>query len=148
MRFAQNILRFLFQSTPPCEGATALSRLQAHALTRTFTEDEIFSWQSWAEEMVGKFHRASSAVEGRNGFISRIFHNRRGLSLERLKALPVLHNYLIERADGSTAAERLFGEKPPDLFEWLLERMGELPLPRRSRTRVESNPLDLLFVPA
>lgn len=105
-------------------------------------------WQNWAEEMVGKFHRASSAVEGRNGFLSQIYHNHRGLRSKRLKSLTVLHNYFITRLDGSTAAQRLFGEKPPDLFEWLLHQMGALPLPRKSRRRVKSNSLNLLSVPA
>lgn len=126
----------------------ALVVFHSHALTGTFSEDEILFWQNWAQEMVGKFHRASSAVEGRNGFLSQIYHNHRGLSLKRLKALTVMHNYFITRADGSTAAERLFGEKPPDLFEWLLHQMGELPLPRKSRKYVKSNPLNLLSVPA
>jgi hypothetical protein len=120
----------------------------AHALTGTFSEDEILFWQNWAQEMVGKFHRASSAVEGRNGFLSQIYHNNRGLDSNRLKALTVMHNYFTTRSDGSTAAQRLFGERPPDLFEWLLHRMGELPLPRKPRKRVKSNPLNLLSVPA
>jgi len=126
----------------------ALVVFYTHALTGTFSEDEILFWQNWAGEMVGKFHRASSAVEGRNGFLSQIYHNNRGLSSKRLKALTVLHNYFITRSDGSTAAQRLFGEKPPDLFEWLLHQMGELPLPRKPRKRVNSNPLNLLSVPA
>lgn len=126
----------------------ALVAFHAHVLTGTFSEDEILFWQNWAQEMVGKFHRASSAVEGRNGFLSQIYHNKRGLSSKRLKALTVMHNYFIIRSDGSTAAQRFFGEKPPDLFEWLLHRMGELPLPRKARKRVESNPLNLLSVPA
>ena len=126
----------------------ALVVFYTHALTGTFSEDEILFWQNWAEEMVGKFHRASSAVEGRNGFLSQIHHNNRGLNSNRLKSLTVMHNYFTKRSDGSTAAQRLFGEKPPDLFEWLLHQMGELPLPRKARKRVESNPLNLLSVPA
>jgi len=126
----------------------ALVIFYTHALTGTFSEDEILFWQNWAQEMVGKFHRASSAVEGRNGFLSQIYHNNRGLNSKRLKALTVMHNYFITRSDGSTAAQRLFGEKPPDLFEWLLHQMGELPLPRKPRKHVKSNPLNLLSVPA
>ncbi|MDH3327523.1 MAG: DUF6399 domain-containing protein [Gammaproteobacteria bacterium] len=126
----------------------ALVVYHTHALTGTFSEDEILFWQNWAQEMVVKFHRASSAVEGRNGFLTQIYNNHRGLSPNRLKAPAVLHNFFITRPDGSTAVERLFGEKPPDLLEWLLHRMGELPLPRKSRKRVKSNPLNLLSVPA
>lgn len=125
----------------------ALDALHAHALTRTFSQDDIQSWQQWASEMVGNFHRASSAVEGRNGFLSQIHHNRRGLSPKRLKALTVLHNFFITRADGSTAAERLFGTKPPDLFEGVLRQMGDLPLPRAPRKTAQSNKLNLLICP-
>ena len=126
----------------------ALDSFQAHPLTGTFSEDELLFWQNWAQKMVGKFHRASSAVEGRNGFLSQIYHNKRGLNSNNLKVLTVMHNYFTTRADGSTAAQRLFGEKPPDLFEWLLHQMGELPLPRKPRKRIKSNPLNLLSVPA
>ncbi|MCP4348474.1 MAG: transposase family protein [Desulfobacterales bacterium] len=126
----------------------ALFAFHTHALTGTFSGDELLFWQNWAQEMVGKFYRASSAVEGRNGFLSQIYHNKRGLSSKSLKALTVMHNYFTIRSDGSTAAQRLFGEKPPDLFEWLLHRMGELPLPRKARKRVVSNPLNLRSVPA
>ena len=129
----------------------ALSILQAHALTQACIDNDaeryVF-WQNWALKMAGKFHRASSAVEGRNGFLSQIYHNLRGLSPNRLKALTVLHNYFITRADGTTAAERFFEKKPPDLLEWLTDRMGELPLPRKSRKQVQGNSLNLGFVPA
>ena len=45
----------------------------------------------------------------------------------------ILHNYWIKRDDGTTATERLFKVKPPDVFEWLLDNMPELALPRKSR---------------
>jgi len=38
----------------------------------------------------------------------------------------------IRREDGTTAAERLFGDPFPDLFEWIVEHMGELPLHSRA----------------
>lgn len=128
----------------------ALSILHGHVLTQAFSEyeEDFLYWQSWALTMVEKFHRASSAVEGRNGFLSQIYHNRRGISENRLKALTVLHNYFITRADGSTAAERFFGKKPPDLLDWLICRMGELPLPRESKKTVHGKSLNLGFVPA
>ena len=78
-----------------------------------------------------KFQRTSSAVEGRNGTLSRMNHNLRAVPLTRLKALTVVHNFGIKRQDGTTAAVRLFGEKFPDIFEWIAERMGDLPMPRR-----------------
>jgi len=36
----------------------------------------------------------------------------------------------------------------PDLFSWLLDEMGELLLPRKSRKRIVANPLKLLRVPS
>ena len=72
----------------------------------------------------------------------------RGLSGKRLKALTVIHNYDVKREDGNTAAMRLFNTDFPDLFLWVLDRMGELPLPRKSRERLTFNPLKLLGVPS
>ena len=105
-------------------------------------------WLTWAENMSRQFHRSSSAVEGRNGCLSQMYHNGRGLSQKRLKALTVIHNYGIKREDGTTAAMRLFDTEFPDLFSWLLGEMGELPLPRKGQTRVVYNPLKLLGVPS
>ncbi|MBF0585105.1 MAG: hypothetical protein HQL80_12845 [Magnetococcales bacterium] len=98
--------------------------------------------------MADKFQRTSSAVEGRNGCLSQMYHNGRGLTIQRLKALTVIHNFDCRRGDGTTAAERLFGTQFPDLFEWVVGRMGELPPARKSRERVIPNPLILLPVPA
>ncbi|SHN93356.1 hypothetical protein BHECKSOX_104, partial [Bathymodiolus heckerae thiotrophic gill symbiont] len=35
----------------------------------------------------------------------------------------------------------------PDLFSWLLNEMGELPLPRKERGVAKPNPLKLIDVP-
>ena len=79
--------------------------------------------------------------EGRNGCLAQKHHQGRGLSQPRLASLTVIHNYGIQREDGLTAAARLFETKFPDLFDWLLGQMGELPLPRKTRERVTQNPL-------
>ncbi|MEA1867790.1 MAG: DUF6399 domain-containing protein [Thermodesulfobacteriota bacterium] len=55
-----------------------------------------------------------------------------------------MHNFDLRRADGTTSAKRLFDVKFPDLFEWTLERVGSLPMPRKARNRSVSNPLILL----
>ena len=59
-----------------------------------------------------------------------------------------MHNYGLTRSDGTTAAQRLFGTPFPDLFEWLVEQMGELPLARKGKRRASPNPLNLNRVPA
>jgi hypothetical protein len=80
---------------------------------------------------VSRFVRSSSCVEGRNGQLSLHHHGCHALSPAKLKALTVLHNYFSTRADGSTAAERFFGQKPADLFEWLLQRFPDPPRPAK-----------------
>lgn len=128
--------------------AQALAAYHADPLTQRLSSVDVARWRAWAEWMTDKFQRTSSAVEGRNGCLSQMYHNGRGMTVRRLKALTVSHNFDHRRSDGTTAAERLFGMPFPDLFEWTVERMGELPLARKSRERVISNPLILQSVPA
>ena len=85
------------------------------------------------KELVGLFARSSSCVEGRNGRLALFHHGQTRLSSSRLAALTVVHNYLSERADGTTPAERFFGQKPADAFSWLLERMPRLSRPAAKR---------------
>ena len=125
----------------------ALAMWQANPITLNLSSAEIERWRAWAEWMAGKFQRASSAVEGRNGCLSQMYHNGRGLTKPRLKALTVIHNFDLKRTDGTTAAERLFGTQFPDLFEWVADRMEELPLPREGRKRAFHNPLIPQTVP-
>jgi len=126
----------------------ASDNFNAHPLSATLPESEIQRWLMWAENMARQFLRSSSAVEGRNGCLSQMYHNGRGLTEKRLRALTVIHNYWIKRSDGTTAAMRLFDTEFPDPFLWLLDKMGDLPLPRKSRERVIANPLELVAVPA
>ena len=126
----------------------AVHAFNAHPVTATLSESEIQRWLTWAESMARQFHGSSSAVEGRNGCLAQMYHNGRGLSQQRLRALTVIHNYGLKREDGTTAAMRLFETDFPELFPWLLEKMGALPLPRKGRVRVIDNPLKLIDVPA
>ena len=125
----------------------ALAAYAAHPVTQTMSKQDLDRWRSWAEWASNNFHRASSAVEGRNGSLAQSYHNGRGLSNRRLSALTVVHNYDTRRSDGSTPAERLFGGQFPDLFDWLLNQMGALPLPRKPRQRVVHDPLATGAVP-
>ena len=104
-------------------------------MTGAMTEEEWSRWQSWGEWIVTKFQRTSSAVEGRNGVLSRMNHAQRSIPLQRLKVLTVIHNFGITRKDGTTAAERLFGQPFPDMFEWIVARIDDLPLPRERVAR-------------
>ena len=104
--------------------------LEQHPLTPELINDK--QLLAWAEWMVSNFQRTSSAVEGRNGWLSQIHHNGRGLTPDRLKALTVIHNYYLKRSDGTTAAQRLFGKEFDDPFEWLVQHLTALPLARAS----------------
>jgi hypothetical protein len=99
------------------------------------TEEQRREVERVSKEVVGLFARSSSCVEGRNGRLSLFGHGQTRLSSNRLKALTVVHNYLVRREDGTTAAERFFGKKHPDAFEWLLERLPELPRPAAKRPK-------------
>ena len=78
------------------------------------------------------FQRSSSCVEGRNGQLSLKHHALHRFTSRKLQALTVLHNYLVRRSDGTTAAERFYGTASQDLFGWLL---GRLSIPARPRLR-------------
>lgn len=119
----------------------AVKAFDEDAFTKNLSPDTLQYWLAWCEEKVTHFQRTSSAVEGRNGCLSQIYHNRRGLTEARLQALTVIHNYGTFRPDGSTPASRLYEQAFPDLFEWLLREMGPLPLPRKSRAKKKANPL-------
>lgn len=81
------------------------------------------------------FVRSTACVEGRNGQLALRHHSLHRLSNRRLAAMTVIHNYHIQRTDGTTAAERLFGQPPEPLFEWLVENLEPPPRPRASRFR-------------
>lgn len=79
------------------------------------------------------FQRASSCVEGRNGQLSLRHHSLHSLSPARLNALTIVHNYCLRRPDGTTAAERFFGSKHDDLFEWLVAHLDPPARPAKKR---------------
>lgn len=121
--------------------------LRHHDFTTTLTSDEFDHWHEWSRRMASKFHRASSAVEGRNGYLSQRHHAARGFWSNHLQVLTVIHNFDLKRSDGTTAAQRLFSRPFPNLFSWVMEQMGELPRPRISKKSVKSTTLTLQSVP-
>jgi hypothetical protein len=93
-----------------------------------------------AQECAQLFQRSSSCVEGRNGQLALQHHGLHRISNRKLAALTTAHNYFVKRDDGTTAAERFFGSKPRDLFEWLLDKVnisGRPALERQRPKRVE-----------
>jgi len=108
--------------------------LREHPLWIGFSPEIQIIWQRRALDCAQVFQRSSSCVEGRNGQLSLKFHAFRHVNPKTLRVLTVLHNFFIRRADGSTAAERFFEEKPQDLFNHLLDKI-ELPRPRKKHKR-------------
>ena len=107
----------------------------------SLSEEERTVVEDVARASAGLFQRSSSSVEGRNGRLSLQQHGPSRVSERRLKALTVIHNYQVKRSDETTAAERFFGQKPKGLFNWLLQRMPDLPRP--AATRSPSTPSSL-----
>jgi hypothetical protein len=105
----------------------------AHPLTHYFAPEVLEGWKQWAMEHVRAFQRASSAVEGRNGYLSQMQHNHRGLPKRRYQVWSALYNFDCYASDGSTPASRFFRCEFPDLFETVLSHIDELPRPRERR---------------
>ena len=83
-----------------------------------------------AAKLAEVFQRSSSNVEGRNGYLSRRNHQLRGLDHPRKReCLTAMHNFFLTRADGTTAAERFFGQKPRSMFAVILASVEIPPAP-------------------
>jgi hypothetical protein len=83
-----------------------------------------------AQELAEVFQRSSSTVEGRNGYLSLRNHQLRGLDHPRKReCLTAIHNFFLTRPDGTTAAERFFGQKPRAMFAAILESVEIPPAP-------------------
>ena len=104
---------------------------ERHPCTRQLTPEVLAGWKSWAAQHARAFQRASSAVEGRNGYLAQMQHNHRGLPTRRYQVWTVLHNFDCRASDGTTPAARFFRRAFPDLFESVLAQIDELPLPRQ-----------------
>lgn len=83
-----------------------------------------------AARLAEVFQRSSANVEGRNGSLSLRNHQLRGLDHPRKRAcLPAVHNFFLTRPDGTTAAERFFGQKPRSMFATILASVEIPPAP-------------------
>jgi hypothetical protein len=106
---------------------------ERHACTRQLQPEVLVGWNAWAAEHAKTFQRASSAVEGRNGSLSQMQHNHRGLPTRRFPVWTVLHNFDCRATEGTTPASRFFRRSFPDLFERVVSQIDELPMPRQCR---------------
>jgi transposase len=113
--------------TPLFEPGGALSQLRPE--TQSVLRQQ-------AQELAEVFQRSSSNVEGRNGYLSLRNHQLRGLDRPRKRAgLTAIHNFFLLRPDGTTAAERFFGQKPRSMFTVILDSVELPPAPRNPQRR-------------
>jgi hypothetical protein len=106
---------------PLLEPGGALSALSPEALAQLHDE---------AKRLATVFQRSSSNVEGRNGYLSLRSHQLRGLDLPRKReCFTAIHNFFLAQPDGTTAAERFFGQKPRSMFAAILESVELAPAP-------------------
>jgi hypothetical protein len=118
---------------------TVEEAFERHPCTRKLTPELLADWKAWAAEHAKAFQRASSAVEGRNGYLSQMQHNHRGLPTHRYQVWTALHNFDCRATDGTTPASRLFRRSFPDLFESVLLQIDELPRPRQRRQAIAAS---------
>ena len=106
---------------PLFEPGGALSALSPEAQDQLHDE---------AKRLAAVFQRSSSNVEGRNGYLSLRNHQLRGLDLPRKReCFTAIHNFFLTRPDGTTAAERFFGQKPRSMFAAILASVELPPAP-------------------
>ena len=103
------------------------------AAIESIGEEAVLRLEAVARAMALDFQRSSSMVEGRNGQLSLRHHAFHELSPLKRGVLTTLHNYVITREDGTTAAERFSGVKPDKLVDWLCRRIISLPAGRPRR---------------
>lgn len=126
----QRLRRFYRSQLEECT-----AQLEEHPLSSLIPSEELTRCTEWAKRLVRTFQRASSAVEGRNGYLSFVHRANRGMSNQRLEVLTVVHNYDIRSWDDQTPAERLFQRDFPDLFEFVLHNVTGFPEPRAKRRK-------------
>ena len=112
---------------------------ERHPCTRQLTPELLAGWKAWAAEHAKAFQRASSAVEGRNGYLSQMQHNHRGLPTRRYQVWTALHNFDCRATDGTTPASRFFRRSFPDLFESVLSKIDAFPMPRQRRQPIAAS---------
>jgi uncharacterized protein DUF6399 len=114
---------------PLCEPGGVLHELNPEAHDQLHDE---------AKRLAAVFQRSSSNVEGRNGYLSLRNHQLRGLDLPRKReCFTAMHNFFLTRPDGTTAAERFFGQKPRSMFAAILGAVNIPPAPLSPPRRVQ-----------
>jgi hypothetical protein len=106
---------------PLCEPGGTFGQLSAEAQAQLHQR---------AQTLAAVFQRSRSNVEGRNGSLSLRNHQLRGLDRPRKReCFTTIHNFFLTRPDGTTAAERFFGQKPRSMFAAILASVELAPAP-------------------
>jgi len=109
---------------------------EAHPLTAQLPPEVLAGWTAWAAEHAKTSQRASSAVEGRNGYLSQMHHHHRGLPKRRYEVWSARHNFDGRASDRSTPASRFFRQEFPGLFGTVLSQIEELPRARKRQSAI------------
>ena len=96
--------------------------------------------ESVATECAHLFQRSSSCTEGRNGQLALRHHSLHRISPRKLAALTVVHNFFIQRPNGSTPAQRFFEADHSSLFDYLLDHVDLPGRPAKKRPPPEPPP--------
>jgi len=107
----------------------------------SMTDEEKQLVESVATECAQLFQRSSSCTEGRNGQLSLRHHSLHRISTRKLSALTVVHNFFIQRPDGSTPAQRFFETDHANLFDCLVDQVDLPGRPAQKRPTPPPGPL-------
>jgi hypothetical protein len=108
-----------------------------HNPVQQLSTEEMKTLDAVAWECVNLFQPSSSCVEGRNGQLALRHHALHRISDQKLNALKVVHNFHLQRVDGTTAAERFFGKTPRSLFAHLLNKVNLPGFPAKKRPYIK-----------
>jgi transposase len=115
------------------QGEILMAQLNDNPVWKNLNDEEQQRLNNIAIACAQLFQRSSSCLEGRNGYLSLRHHGLHYLSDRKLETLTVIHNYFITRHDGTTAAERFFGQQPRNLFDYLMDKLPSVPRPAQKR---------------
>jgi hypothetical protein len=121
--FPLNYLKMIWRRLPKIgkmELAPLLCSLEIRIRGGPWGEEIIRALMMKGKELAESFQRSSSCVEGRNGVLSLNHHRFHRLNERSLRVLTIVHNFDVQRPDGTTAAERFFETKHENLFESLV----------------------------
>ena len=102
-----------------------------HPIPQQLVPAVLEDWQAWATDRAKALQRASSAVEGRNGYLSHMHHHHRDLPKQRYKGWTVLPNFDCRASDETTPASRFFRRSFSDLLETVVWKIDDVPWPRK-----------------